>query len=131
VAEIARTAAAKATGLLGARKGPTMKCPAVLDNYVATEILEVLSSAFLAENVQKGKSLLSGRVGEVLFSPVLRIRDDGTLAGGMGTAPFDGEGVAQRNTVLVEEGCLRGFLLIRIAPGRKGRSRPVTRRAAE
>jgi PmbA protein len=28
----------------------------------------------------------------------------------MGTAPFDGEGVAQRNTVLVEEGRLKGFL---------------------
>lgn len=110
VAAIARVAAAKATGLLGAGKGPTMRCPAVLDNYVATEILEVLSSAFLAENVQKGKSLLAGRIGEELFSPLLRIRDDGTFAGGMGSAPFDGEGVAQRNTVLVEGGRLRGVL---------------------
>ena len=110
VAAIAGTAAAKAAGLLGARKIPTMRCPAVLDNYVATEILEVLASAFLAENVQKGKSLLAGRVGEELFSPVLRIRDDGTLPGGMGTAPFDAEGVAQRNNVLVEGGRLKGFL---------------------
>jgi PmbA protein len=110
VARIADTAAAKAAGLLGARKIPTMRCPVVLDNYVATEVLEVLASAFLGENVQKGKSLLAGRVGEELFSPVLRIHDDGTLPGGMGTAPFDGEGVAQRGTVLVEEGRLKGFL---------------------
>lgn len=122
VAAIARTAAAKATGLLGARKGPTMRCPAVLDNHVATEILEVLAPSFLAENVQKGKSLLAGKVGERLFSPRLRIRDDGTFVGGMATAPFDGEGVAQRNTVLVEEGELRGFLYDTYCARKDGRS---------
>jgi PmbA protein len=120
VARIADTAAAKAAGLLGARKIPTMRCPVVLDNYVATEVLEVLASAFLAENVQKGKSLLAGRVGEELFSPVLRIRDDGTFPGGMGSAPFDGEGVAQRNTVLVEEGRLKGFLYDTYCAGKAG-----------
>lgn len=109
-AGIAGTAAAKAAGLLGARKIPTMRCPAVLDNHVATEILEVIAPAFLAENVQKGKSLLAGRIGADIFSPMLRIRDDGTLPGGMGTAPFDGEGVPQQNTVLVDKGRLEGFL---------------------
>jgi PmbA protein len=87
-----------------------MRCPAVLDNRVATEILEVIAPAFLAENVQKGKSLLAGRMGEDIFSPMLRIRDDGTLPGGMGTAPFDGEGVPQQNTVLVDKGRLEGYL---------------------
>lgn len=110
VAMIARTAASKATGLLGARRIATMRCPAVLDNHVAGEILEVMSQAFLAENVQKGKSLLAGRVGENIFSDRIHIRDDGILAGGMATAPFDGEGVAQQNTLLVEGGCLKGFL---------------------
>jgi PmbA protein len=110
VETIARSAASKATGLLGARGIPTMRCPAVLDNHVAGEILELMSQAFLAENVQKGKSLLAGRVGENIFSDRIRIRDDGTIAGGMATAPFDGEGVAQQNTLLVEGGCLMGFL---------------------
>ena len=110
IASIARIAAGKATGLLGAQKIATMRCPAVLDTYVATEILEVLAPAFLAESVQKGKSLLAGRLGDRLFSPFLRIRDDGTLAGGMATAFFDGEGVAHRNNILVEDGELKGFL---------------------
>ncbi len=120
VEAIAQTAARKAAALLGARKGPTMRCPAVLDNHVAGEILEVLSQAFLAENVQKGKSLLAGKVGEELFSRILRIRDDGTLPGGMATAPFDGEGVAQQNTVLVEEGRLLGFLFDTYCARREG-----------
>lgn len=110
VAEIAASAAVKATGLLGARKIPTMRCPAVMDSHVAGEILEVLAPSFLAESVQKGKSLLDGKLGQQLFSPLLRIRDDGTLAGGMATAPFDGEGVPCRDNVVVEEGRLLKFL---------------------
>ncbi len=107
---VARTAAGNALRLLGARKIPTMRCPVVLDPFVATEILEVLAPAFLAENVHKGKSLLAGKVGEPLFSPLLRIRDDGTLPGGMSSSPFDAEGVAHRNTILAEGGTLQGYL---------------------
>ncbi len=110
IRRIAAGAVERAVGLLGARKIPTMRCPAVLDNHVATEILEVLAPSFLAENVFKGKSLLAGKVGERCFSPCFRIRDNGVLAGGMATTPFDGEGVAQRDTLLVEDGELRGFL---------------------
>uniref|UniRef100_A0A831XE60 TldD/PmbA family protein n=1 Tax=Geobacter metallireducens TaxID=28232 RepID=A0A831XE60_GEOME len=110
VARVAERAVARAVGLLGAAKIPTMRCPAVLDSHVATEILEVLASAFLAESVQKGKSLLAGKRGERIVSPLIRIRDDGTLLGGMGTAPFDAEGVPKRNTVLVQDGVLLGYL---------------------
>jgi PmbA protein len=107
---VARTAANKALGLLGARKIPTMRCPVVLDHRVATDILEVLAAAFLAENVQKGKSLLAGKVGTMITAPLIRIIDDGLLAGGMATTPFDGEGVPHRRTVLVEHGQLCGYL---------------------
>jgi PmbA protein len=110
VESIAASAAAKAVELLGARKIPTMRCPVVLDNYVATEILEVLAPSFLAENIQKGKSMLAGRKGENLFSRLIRIRDDGTIPGGMATAPFDAEGVPHRNTLLVNNGLLKAFL---------------------
>ncbi|MFZ3207314.1 MAG: metallopeptidase TldD-related protein, partial [Geobacteraceae bacterium] len=97
-------------GLLGAGKIATMRCPAVLDNYVATEMLEVLAPSFLAESVYKGKSLLADRMGERLFASGLNIRDDGALAGGMATAPFDGEGAPQSNTLLVADGVLQGYL---------------------
>ncbi len=110
VEEIAASAARKATALLGARKIPTMRSPAVLDNHVAGELLGVLASSFLAENVQKGKSLLAGKRGERLFASLVRIRDNGTLVGGMATTPFDGEGVASQDTLLVDEGVLQRFL---------------------
>jgi PmbA protein len=110
VEAIAAAAADRALALLGARKIPTMRCPVVLDNHVASEILEVLAPSFLAENVLKGKSMLAERCGELVFSPLLHIRDNGILVGGMASAPFDAEGVPQQDTVLVSGGVLTGFL---------------------
>jgi PmbA protein len=107
---VARAAARKALQLLGAGPVPSMRCPAILDPYVATEMLEVLAPAFLAENVMKGKSLLKGREGSAIASPLVRIVDDGTLAGGLATTPFDAEGVPHRCTPLVTDGVLDGFL---------------------
>jgi PmbA protein len=108
--QIADGASQRATALLGARSLPTMRCQAVLDNHVAAQLLEVLAPSFLAENVQKGKSLFADRVGEPLFSGLLTVRDNGLLAGGSGSAPCDGEGVPQQDTRLVASGVLEGFL---------------------
>ena len=37
--------------------------------------------------------------------------DDGTMPGGFGTSPFDGEGVPTRRTVVIENGVLKSYLL--------------------
>ena len=108
--QIAAGACQKATSLLGARTLSSMRCQAVLDNRVAGQLLEVLAPSFLAENVQKGKSLFAGRVGERLCSGLLTIRDHGLLPGGMGSAPCDGEGVPQQDTRLMAGGVLEGYL---------------------
>jgi PmbA protein len=107
---VAAGAARNALRLLGAAPVPTMSCPAILDPYVATEMLEVLAPAFLAESVLKGKSLLAGRQGESIASPLVRIVDDGTLQNGLATTPFDAEGVPHRRTTLVADGKLMGYL---------------------
>jgi len=110
VENIAASAASRAVGLLGARKIATMRCPVVLENHVASDILEVLAPSFLAENVIKGKSMLADRKGKQVFSDILMIRDNGILPGGMATAPFDAEGVPQQDTLLVEAGRVAAFL---------------------
>lgn len=107
---VAAGASRKATGLLGARSMQTMRCQVLLDNRVAAGLLDVLSTSFLAEYVHKGKSLLCGRVGEEIFSPLVSVRDNGILASGMGSAPCDGEGVPQQDTPLITAGVLDGYL---------------------
>lgn len=120
VAVTAASAAAQATAMLGAGKIPSMRAPVILDSRVAGEFLELLAPSFSAENLFKGKSLLKDRLGEQLFPEILTIRDDGTLVGGMGTAPFDGEGVPAQNTSLVTAGLVSGFLYDTIYAARMG-----------
>lgn len=110
IAAIAQEAASRAVSQLGARKIPGMNCPAVFEGRVAADFLELLASSFSAENLFKGKSLLKGKQGERLFAPLLTIRDDGRLPGGLATAPFDGEGVPCQDTLLVDSGVVNGFL---------------------
>jgi PmbA protein len=107
---IGREAAFKAVRLLGACRQPTRRAAVVFDPYVMTNFLSVLSSALTAEAVQKGRSLFAGKVGERVAASGVTVIDDGTLQGGLMSAPFDGEGAPSRRTVLIQDGRLLGFL---------------------
>ena len=63
-----------------------------------------------AENVLKGRSLFAGKVGQRIASDAVTIVDDPRRAGGMRSAPFDGEGIATLTRTLVDGGVLRGYL---------------------
>lgn len=109
-AAVAQQAAAYATELLGAGAAPTMQCPAILRNSVVAELVEFLSSSFSAEQIDKGRSMLAGKQGQRLFSEHVTLIDDGLLAGGFATTPFDGEGIPSTKTSLVDGGIVSGAL---------------------
>jgi PmbA protein len=108
--EIGQEAARLATEALGAKPIPTQKTNVILTNQVTSEILNVLSSAFLGDEVQKGKSLLAPHLGKTLMSPQVTIYDNGLYPEGYATRPFDDEGIPQQKTCLVENGVIKGFL---------------------
>jgi len=108
--KIGREAGEKAVRMLGAKMIPSENMPIVFDPYIATKFLGAMQTAFSAEAMQKGKSFLIGKEGKTVASPLITIIDDGTLPERLGTAPFDGEGVPTARTVLLEKGCLKGFL---------------------
>lgn len=96
--------------MLGARPLKSMQVPAILPAWVGSDVLQVLSASFMADNVQKGKSILVGRTGESLFSPHVTIIDDGLYPCGMASSPFDDEGSLHDQSVLVQAGVVQGFL---------------------
>ena len=51
------------------------------------------------------------RLGEAIAAPGVTIIDDGTIPAGLGSKPFDGEGLPTRRTVVVENGVLKSYLL--------------------
>ncbi|MDX6228669.1 MAG: PmbA protein [Frankiales bacterium] len=106
----AREGALRSTRLLGATKPKTAGVPVVFDPIVTATFLGVLADAFSADSVQKGRSLLADKLGELVAGTGLSVIDDGRLPEGPGSAPFDDEGVPTGRTVLVDGGELRGWL---------------------
>ncbi|MEW6774979.1 MAG: TldD/PmbA family protein [Bdellovibrionota bacterium] len=117
---VAKRAAEKACQQLGAKRIKGRSGPVILENNAACEVLEVLSSSFCADQVRKGKSSLAGKRGKKILAKTITLVDDGLLAGGLASAPFDDEGVASQRTVLVQSGRLEGFLYDTAAARREG-----------
>ena len=59
---------------------------------------------------RKGTSAFSGRIGEQVASPLCTVVDDGTLTDRRGSLTVDDEGNETKNTVLIEDGILRGYM---------------------
>lgn len=105
-----RMAGRRATQLLGAAPVNSGVMDLVLEPLIATQILSILSACFSGDAVQKKKSFLAGRLGQMVASPDITIVDDGTLPGHLGSGAFDGEGTATQRTVLLKNGVLQQYL---------------------
>jgi PmbA protein len=103
-------AADRALALHGARQSKSRRCAVVLDPYVAASFASIIGRTLSADAVQRGRSLFADKEGERIADERLRLSDDGIDAEGFATAPFDGEGVPQQRTTLIEDGTLRGYL---------------------
>jgi len=60
---------------------------------------------------RKGVSAFTGRIGEKVASSEVTIVDNGTLPGRRGSLNIDDEGVKTQNTVLIENGVLKNYML--------------------
>ncbi len=101
----------RAVKRLNARKVPTCQAPIVWDKRVSKSLLSNFLSAINGNAIARNTSFLKDSMGKQIFSPQVHITDDPHLARGLGSKPFDGEGVQNRKTTLVENGALLSWLL--------------------
>ena len=59
---------------------------------------------------RKGTSAFSGRIGERVASDQCTVVDDGTIVDRRGSLTIDDEGTPAQNTVLIEDGILKGYM---------------------
>lgn len=110
VEAVARSAAQKAILKLGAVSPTTGLYPVMIDSEAVAEFFGTLAGYFSAKAVAENSSLFGDERGKLIASPLLTIRDEPFLNGGIGNRPFDSEGVPTRPTTLVENGVLQTFL---------------------
>lgn len=108
---VGKVAAQRALRRLGARKVKTQEVPVIFDPLVAASILEHIFEGVNGDSVYRGASFLAGKLGQKIAAPGVTVIDDGTMVGGFGTSPFDGEGIPTRRTLVIENGVLTSYLL--------------------
>ncbi|MCZ6641583.1 MAG: metallopeptidase TldD-related protein, partial [Gammaproteobacteria bacterium] len=59
---------------------------------------------------RKGSSAFANRIGEQVASPLCTVVDDGSIQGRRGSLSLDDEGTVSQETVLIENGILRGYM---------------------
>ncbi len=71
---------------------------------------EAVGHGLEADFNRKGVSAFSGRIGQLVASPLCTVVDDGTIAHRRGSLNVDDEGEPSQQNVLIENGVLRGYL---------------------
>ena len=119
-AEVAEEAARSAYEMLDPRMVSTQRAPVIFHRDVAYALLGGILGAINGERVLQGASFLADKVGEQIGTDMMTIVDDGTAAKGLGSSPFDGEGVPTQRRTIVDQGVLQGFMYNTMVASRAG-----------
>lgn len=119
-AQIAKKAAREAYEMLNPRKIKTQKAAVIFDPAAARSVLGGVLGAMNGQRVAQGASFIAQKMDQSIASEHVTLIDDGLRPRGLGSAPFDGEGVPTQTRTLVEKGVLKGFMYNSIAAKRAG-----------
>lgn len=107
--EVGRRAALRTVEKLGARKVETKTVPVVFSWRVAPSLLAAVFAALDGDSVHRGMSFLKKMIDKQVASPLVTVIDDALMPKGLGSMPFDGEGVLTDRKVVIENGILRQY----------------------
>jgi PmbA protein len=96
---------------LDARRVPTQRVPVVFSPEMARGLIGNIFEAANGDAIYRQASFFANQLGEEAAAANITVIDDGTIVGGFGTAPFDGEGLPTRRKPIVEKGVLKNYLL--------------------
>jgi PmbA protein len=108
---VGEEAARRTLKKLGAKKVPSCEAPVVFDPDAARSILGLFSGCIMGGSIWRKSSFLVGRENTEVASKLVSIVDDPLIPRAPGSRPFDGEGLASRKNVVVEDGVLRTYLV--------------------
>jgi PmbA protein len=108
---IGAEAGRRAVARLGARKIDSRTAPVIFENRLSASVLSPLVGAISGPSIARGVSFLKDKLGERVFAPGVEIVDDPHRLRGLGSTPFDDEGVVNERRAIVADGLLTTWLL--------------------
>jgi len=122
VAELAELAAKRALSKLTARPAPSGELPVVLAGGSGGILFhEACGHGLEADHIVKDASVYTGRVGQLVASPLVTLVDDGTVGTEWGTFAVDDEGRPAQRNVLIDHGVLTDYLWDYLRARKEGR----------
>jgi PmbA protein len=109
--DIGRYAAERALARLNARKLDTRKCPVLFEAPLAAGLLGAFVQAVSGGALYRKSTFLLDSMGKDVFASHIQIVEDPHLVGGVGSAPFDEEGVKTQRREVVRDGVVQGYFL--------------------
>ena len=110
-AKVGRNAGRFAVRRLNPRKAKSARVPVVYDRRVSGGLIGHLAGAINGRAVARGTSFLKDRMGEKVFADGIRILDNPHRKRGLGSRPFDAEGLPTRRYAVIDDGVLTTWLL--------------------
>jgi PmbA protein len=104
-------AARRTVRRLDARRVHTQRVPIVFAPEMARGLIGNIFEAANGDAIYRHASFFANQLGEQVAAANITVIDDGTMVGGFGTAPFDGEGLPTRQKPIIENGVLKNYLL--------------------
>jgi len=108
---VGRKAAERTLRKLGARKVPTCCVPVIFDAETARTLAGHVFEAVRGDAVYRSASFLAGKLNQPVAGENVTFIDDGLRPGGLGSRPFDDEGIPASSTPVIEKGVLSNYLL--------------------
>lgn len=106
---VGREAAKRAVNKLGARKIETQKAPVVFDWSVASMLWGSVFDALDGDSAHRGMSFLRRKLEKRVASKLVTLIDDPLMPSGLGSMPFDGEGMLTSCKTVIDEGILKMY----------------------
>ncbi|MGZ9099020.1 MAG: TldD/PmbA family protein [Brevundimonas sp.] len=119
-ASIGEEAGRRAVARTGPRKIASTTAPVIFENRVATQVLSPILGAISGPSIARGTSFLKDRLNRPILPAGVNLVDDPFRPRGLGSTPFDDEGVAVERRAIVEDGVLTTWLLNSAAAAQLG-----------
>lgn len=108
---IAAAANRRACARLGARQIPTQSLPVLFIDHAASAFWKYLIAAAMGGNIHRRSSFLLDRLGQEILPNHISLQENPFLPKGIGSSPFDDDGVYTRNKIFIEQGRLNTYFL--------------------
>ena len=110
-ARVGRNAGKFVVRRLNPRRAQSARVPVVYDRRVSGGLIGHLASAINGRAVARGTSFLKDKMGAKIFADGIRILDNPLRKRGLGSRPFDAEGLPTRRYAVIDDGRLTTWLL--------------------